>query len=86
MKVDGALPDNPASKALLLDAARSSEGAVRVDEDVGVAVDPEVDEGPKGEDEAENEEEVEEALSRPPPVNSDFLPLPWKGRLGYVCC
>ena len=22
--------------------------------------------------------------SRPPPVNSDYLPLPWKGRLGYV--
>ena len=21
---------------------------------------------------------------RPPPVNSDYLPLPWKGRLGYV--
>lgn len=24
--------------------------------------------------------------SRPPPVNSDYLPLPWKGRLGYVSC
>ncbi|KAG5979694.1 hypothetical protein E4U55_004851 [Claviceps digitariae] len=22
---------------------------------------------------------------RPPPVNSDHLPLPWKGRLGYAC-
>lgn len=36
-----------------------------------------------------NEEEVKEALSKPPPVNSDYLPLPWKGRLGYVsnpCC
>jgi hypothetical protein len=28
--------------------------------------------------------EVQDALSRPPPVNSDYLPLPWKGRLGYV--
>lgn len=28
--------------------------------------------------------EIQEALSRPPPVNSDYLPLPWKGRLGYV--
>jgi UV DNA damage endonuclease len=37
--------------------------------------------------EAENEDEaqVKEALSRPPPVNSEHLPLPWKGRLGYVC-
>lgn len=41
--------------------------------------DPEAD----GEEEAD-EEEVKEALSRPPPVNSDYLPLPWKGRLGYV--
>lgn len=37
----------------------------------------------EGEEEA-GEEEVQEALSRPPPVNSDYLPLPWKGRLGYV--
>ena len=29
-------------------------------------------------------EELQEALSRPPPVNSSYLPLPWKGRLGYV--
>lgn len=38
----------------------------------------------EGEEEAD-EEEVKEALSRPPPVNSASLPLPWKGRLGYVC-
>ncbi|KAK4547938.1 hypothetical protein LTR36_010657 [Oleoguttula mirabilis] len=36
-------------------------------------------------DEEADEEEVKEALSRPPPVNSDYLPLPWKGRLGYAC-
>lgn len=29
-------------------------------------------------------EELQEALGRPPPVNSSYLPLPWKGRLGYV--
>ncbi|KAI9684874.1 MAG: UV-damage endonuclease [Bathelium mastoideum] len=46
----------------------------------GFAADPEVDsEG------AIDEEEITEALSRPPPVNSDYLPLPWKGRLGYAC-
>lgn len=45
--------------------------------------DPEADEGPDAEN--EDEEEVKEALSRPPPVNSEYLPLPWKGRLGYVC-
>lgn len=36
-------------------------------------------------DEEADEEEVKEALSRAPPVNSDYLPLPWKGRLGYAC-
>ncbi|KAJ5718475.1 Major facilitator superfamily domain general substrate transporter [Penicillium malachiteum] len=30
-------------------------------------------------------EELQEALGRPPPVNSSYLPLPWKGRLGYAC-
>ncbi|KAF1991333.1 UV-endonuclease UvdE [Aulographum hederae CBS 113979] len=43
-------------------------------------VDPEAE----GDEEAD-EEEIKEALSRPPPVNSDYLPLPWKGRLGYAC-
>ena len=42
--------------------------------------DPEAD----GDEEAD-EEEVKEALIRPPPVNSDYLPLPWKGRLGFAC-
>lgn len=31
-----------------------------------------------------DEDEIKQALSRPPPVNSDYLPFPWKGRLGYV--
>lgn len=30
------------------------------------------------------DEEVEKAALKPPPVNSGYLPLPWKGRLGYV--
>ncbi|KAF2752857.1 UV-endonuclease UvdE [Pseudovirgaria hyperparasitica] len=32
-----------------------------------------------------DEEELQEALTRPPPVNSSVLPLPWKGRLGFAC-
>lgn len=36
-------------------------------------------------DEEADEEGVQAALSRLPPVDSDYLPLPWKGRLGYVC-
>lgn len=40
---------------------------------------------PDGDDMDEaGEEEIQAALSRPPPVNSDYLPLPWKGRIGYV--
>ncbi|KAL6897728.1 UV-endonuclease UvdE domain-containing protein [Trichoderma evansii] len=30
-------------------------------------------------------ETTERSARRPPPVNSDVLPLPWKGRLGYAC-
>ena len=41
--------------------------------------------GPEAEgDEEAGEEEITEALARPPPVNSEYLPLPWKRRLGYV--
>lgn len=36
-------------------------------------------------DQSADPEELREALSRPPPVNSSYLPLPWKGRLGYAC-
>ena len=32
-----------------------------------------------------DEEETRETVARPPPVNSAYLPLPWKGRLGYAC-
>ncbi|KAJ5120862.1 uncharacterized protein N7515_010250 [Penicillium bovifimosum] len=45
-----------------------------------VALDPESDE-----DIPLEAEELKEALGRPPPVNSSYLPLPWKGRLGYAC-
>ncbi|OKP02535.1 UV-damage endonuclease [Penicillium subrubescens] len=44
------------------------------------ALDPESDE-----DVPADAEELQEALGRPPPVNSSYLPLPWKGRLGYAC-
>ncbi|KAJ9112275.1 hypothetical protein QFC19_000694 [Naganishia cerealis] len=45
--------------------------------------DPEADEPEEGEKEDVETEKKEAA--RPPPVNSDYLPLPWKGRLGYAC-
>lgn len=57
--------------------ARPKKEAVNVKEPQ--FLDPEAE----GDEEAD-EEEIQAALSRPPPVNSDYLPLPWKGRLGYV--
>ncbi|KAI9043924.1 uncharacterized protein KD926_002303 [Aspergillus affinis] len=45
-----------------------------------VSIDPESDDNVPVE-----AEELREALTRPPPVNSSYLPLPWKGRLGYAC-
>jgi len=48
--------------------------------DSTAAGDPEAE----GEEEEANEDEIKEASLRPRPVNSDYLPLPWKGRLGYV--
>lgn len=59
--------------------AAKSKKASHMDEDLN-SRDPEAE----GEEEEAGEEEIKEALSRPPPVNSDYLPLPWKGRLGYV--
>lgn len=43
------------------------------------ALDPESDE-----DVPLEADELKEALGRPPPVHSSYLPLPWMGRLGYV--
>lgn len=40
---------------------------------------------PESEEEVPVEaDELQDALTRPPAVNSSYLPLPWKGRLGYV--
>lgn len=41
---------------------------------------------PDGDDAApaEDADALRDEGRRPPPVNSDYLPLPWKGRLGYV--
>lgn len=36
-------------------------------------------------DEEADEEGIQAAPFRPPPLDSYYLPLPWKGRLGYVC-
>lgn len=64
-------------------SVKMSNGVVDPATDAGVPGDPEDAEGAEGEE--GDEAEFKEALSRPPPVNSSYLPLPWKGRLGYVC-
>lgn len=61
----------PAENAVQPSSTRSSKDQI---------VDPEGDEIP-----VEDVGAVMAAASRPPPVDSDYLPLPWKGRLGYVC-
>ncbi|KAF2447093.1 UV-endonuclease UvdE [Karstenula rhodostoma CBS 690.94] len=78
VKVDSAVATTTTNAGSTTATTASSGPAV--EKDVGVTVDPEADE-----DAAEGENEVNEALSRPPPVNSDHLPLPWKGRIGYAC-
>lgn len=63
----------------LSDVSRAPENEAPLRGKEEAVLDPESDE-----DVAAGLEEVKAALSRPAPVNSDYLPLPWKGRLGYV--
>jgi len=70
-EADGADVETPKKAPAKSKAKTNDEDAFR---------DPEAD----GDEEAD-EEEVKEALSRPPPVHSSYLPLPWKGRIGYAC-
>jgi UV DNA damage endonuclease len=78
VKVSSAAANGTVAIAGSTTTATASSGPA-VEKDVGVTVDPEADE-----EAIEGEDEVKEAQSRPPPVNSDYLPLPWKGRIGYV--
>lgn len=72
-------------KAANIKAERESPDATPKKEAVNVKKDAQfLDPEAEGDEEAD-EEEIQAALSRPPPVNSDYLPLPWKGRLGYAC-
>ena len=51
-------------------------------EEWGQRADPDGDDaGP-----VEDVDVMKKEAGRPPPVNSGHLPLPWKGRLGYVSC
>ncbi|KAI0883121.1 UV-endonuclease UvdE [Annulohypoxylon maeteangense] len=67
-------------KKLLRKAAMMKDGVNEAERDNGVC---------EGREEGDLEEPDINAFkqegSRPPPVHSDYLPLPWKGRIGYAC-
>jgi len=65
--------------AMATQAAAAGKGKKKNDEEN--RSDPDEDDF----DDDADPEEITQALSRPPPINSDYLPLPWKGRLGYAC-
>ncbi|KAJ9148435.1 UV-endonuclease UvdE [Pleurostoma richardsiae] len=80
------LPANPTDRSILPtpdgdgdDVAGQYMTATQIPEEDMEDVDENVLES------TENLEVAERGASRPPPVNSDYLPLPWKGRLGYAC-
>jgi UV DNA damage endonuclease len=59
-----------------------TEGVGGLNVDAGLDADAEA--GGDAFEEKADAEVVERSARRAPPVNSDVLPLPWKGRLGYV--
>ncbi|KAE9377188.1 UV-endonuclease UvdE [Stipitochalara longipes BDJ] len=65
-------------------AKKAAEAKVKKEDDIDEwdkRLDPDGDDaGP-----AEDVDVMKKEAARPPPVNSDYLPLPWKGRLGYAC-
>jgi len=62
-------------------AKKATEVKVKKEDDDGTARGD-----PDGDDDllTEDIDAVKQEAARPPPVHSDYLPLPWKGRLGYV--
>ncbi len=77
LTADAASGQEKSGKGVVSRTAGQPKGATKAPQ----FLDPEED----GEEEPD-EEELQAAFSRPPPVNSDYLPLPWKGRIGYVRC
>jgi UV DNA damage endonuclease len=66
--------ESPANKAAV-SKAHEEDGDESVERQ-----DPNGDEAVPSED----LDTMKKEAGRPPPVNTDYLPLPWKGRLGYV--
>ena len=82
-KTAGLVSTNPNKDPEVLDDAVAARASPDATDEPGALEDKTV----KTEDglEADGEHDAEAALERPPPVNSDYVPLPWKGRLGFAC-
>ncbi|KAF4157015.1 hypothetical protein CNMCM6069_006184 [Aspergillus lentulus] len=75
MPASSVVPDDTLRMGIVPQATKSNDAPSQ-----DVPSDPESDD-----DVPVEAEELQDALSRPPPVNSSYLPLPWRGRLGYAC-
>ncbi|RAH76190.1 UV-endonuclease UVE-1 [Aspergillus japonicus CBS 114.51] len=83
IRPDGAgssLPDGAEKPGIKAEPGSIETSDAATAASTAVPLDPESDE-----DVPVEAEELQDALSRPPPVHSSYLPLPWKGRLGYAC-
>ncbi|ROV92452.1 hypothetical protein VSDG_06658 [Cytospora chrysosperma] len=69
---------------LLTPEGETCESGAAIEEDVW---EPAMQVGEDGKEAADDDgpDVAERGAKRTPPVNSDYLPLPWKGRLGYAC-
>jgi hypothetical protein len=76
---EGMISNAPDTKKRKRAPAVKKEIESDYEDNLGSPGDQDVDEGVPGSGEV-----VDKGAARPPPVNSDYLPLPWKGRLGYV--
>jgi UV DNA damage endonuclease len=75
---------NPEDRAMAADTGSEAKPADILDGDIPSA-DCQASLDPESDEEIPIEaDELKEALGRPPPIHSSYLPLPWKGRLGYV--
>ena len=84
-QIGGIIMNGGSDKSIKKDAGKSRD--VATDEDTSALGLPAQDSSMDPESEEEvlvDADELQDALTRPPAVNSSYLPLPWKGRLGYV--
>lgn len=83
---DSSLSDVSDIEKLEAAVTKSKKAAAKPKKVVEKATAPQDEEDPEADgNDTVDPEELRAAMSRPPAVNSSYLPLPWKGRLGYAC-